>query len=129
VTAQLRDGLRCGDLVLSVPFRARAAHIMQFRLVGVEHSSPKLSYDFRNFAEHSLAPIFYLVFDIGSDSANYKRHLPDRVSPTCMSGSSNAVAWAAQAVRKLRPDSERWWSGSKKSRIVSESEWLDRFVA
>jgi hypothetical protein len=30
-------------LVLSVPFRARTAHIMQFRLVGVEYSSPKLS--------------------------------------------------------------------------------------
>jgi hypothetical protein len=58
VTAQLRDGLGCSDLALSVPFRARASHIMQFRLVSVEHSSPKLSYDFRNFAEHGLAPIF-----------------------------------------------------------------------
>jgi hypothetical protein len=50
---------------------------MQFRLVGVEHSSPKLSYDFRKFAEHGLAPIFSLVFGIGSDSANSKSHLPD----------------------------------------------------
>ena len=59
------DGLGCSDLALSVPFRARASHIMQLRLVSVEHSSPKLSYDFRNFAEHGLAPIFSLVFDIG----------------------------------------------------------------
>jgi hypothetical protein len=40
---------------------------MQFRLVGVEHGSPKFSHDFRKFAEHGLAPIFPLVFDIGSD--------------------------------------------------------------
>ena len=33
---------------------------MQFRLVGVEHSSPQLSYDFREFAEHGLEPIFSL---------------------------------------------------------------------
>jgi hypothetical protein len=46
-----------------------------------------------------------------------------------MSGASNAVAWAAQAVWKLRPGSVHRLSGSKKWRIVFESEWLDRFVA
>jgi hypothetical protein len=52
------------SLVLSAPFRARAAHIMQFRLICVEYSSPQLSYDFREFVEHGLAPILSLF--IGS---------------------------------------------------------------
>jgi hypothetical protein len=35
-------------------------NLMHFRLAGVEYVSPQLSYDFREFAEHGLAPIFSL---------------------------------------------------------------------
>jgi hypothetical protein len=80
---------------------------MQFRPVGVEHSSPKLSYDFRKFAEHGLAPIFSLFSESAVTRRTYKGRLPDRVASTCMSHSSNDVARAAQAVWKIRPDSVR----------------------
>jgi hypothetical protein len=81
---------------------------MQFRLVGVEYSSPPLSYDFREFAEHGLAPFSRCSFDIGSRFGERQTvACPTLSRLLAMSHSSKAVARAAQAVWKLRPDSVR----------------------
>jgi hypothetical protein len=63
-TAQHRGVHRSGDLVLSVPFRARAPHINAFRLAGVEarHSSPTT---FTNSQNMAWPPFSRCSFDIG----------------------------------------------------------------